>query len=409
MDIVPTSELQIDIFVTNVKPVPPPKRAPAPTRISFVPPPKPTEKNVELEPPHPVFVQEASPRSSISSEDSGEDTDVDLSYYTGGYEEEGELGHEEHILDLTNFEGDNDTALPGEAQFNLSVKQEGRARRRNTRRMTMAVMAKHELIYKATELQYDSPGQSSSQLVRASLPPINTDASSSPRRPNLDINITDVPLSPRGPLTPITATPMTATPNSAHPLIDPFRDTGMSSPRHSRNLSALGYGAGASTPASRRVSQALSEQSVDTPITPASRFGSRSRLSVWTDTDSFAALVPSGDVEAVREQLRLDLDDTEVDDVGIVAERARPGKPKLDRILADEVERAKGAVAVACEYPRCVMCAAAGDLLTRVLGCGPTSLDAMIRKVIAAQINPGRIRRGDMRGSITLFSEEFSY
>lgn len=407
MDIVPTSELQIDIFVTNVKPVPPPKRAPAPTRISFVPPPKPTEKNAELEPPHPVFIQEASTRSSISSEDSGEDTDVDLSYYTGGYEEEGELGHEEHILDLTNFEGDNDTALPGEAQFNLSVKQEGRARRRNTRRMTMAVMAKHELIYKATELQFDSPGQSSTQLVRASLPPINTDAGSSSRRPNLDINVTDIPLSTRGPLTPIAATPLTATPNSAHPLIDPFRDMGMSSPRHSGNLSALGYGA--STPASRPVSQALSEQSAETPITPASRFGSRSRLSVWTDTDSFAALVPGGDVETVREQLRLDLDDKEVEDVGMVAERARPGKPKLDRILADEVERAKGAVAVACEYPHCAVCAAAGVLLTPVLGCGPTSLDAMIRKVIAAQINPGRIRRGDMRGSITLFSEEFSY
>lgn len=33
----------------------------------------------------------------------------------------------------------------------------------------------------------------------------------------------------------------------------------------------------------------------------------------------------------------------------------------------------------------------------------------MVRKVIAAQIDPGRIRRGDMRGSITLVSEEFEY
>ena len=71
---------------------------------------------------------------------------------------------------------------------------------------------------------------------------------------------------------------------------------------------------------------------------------------MWTDTDSFAALVPGGDVESVREQLRLDLDDQEVEDVGVVAEHARPGKPRLERILADEVERAKGAVAVACEY-----------------------------------------------------------
>ena len=33
----------------------------------------------------------------------------------------------------------------------------------------------------------------------------------------------------------------------------------------------------------------------------------------------------------------------------------------------------------------------------------------MMRKIVAAQIDPGRIKRGDMRGSIALFSEEFSY
>jgi hypothetical protein len=35
-----------------------------------------------------------------------------------------------------------------------------------------------------------------------------------------------------------------------------------------------------------------------------------------------------------------------------VAELARPGKPKLNRILADEVERAGGEVIVACELSR---------------------------------------------------------
>ena len=85
-----------------------------------------------------------------------------------------------------------------------------------------------------------------------------------------------------------------------------------------------------------------------TPATPASM---QSRLSVWTDTDSFAALVPNGDVERAREQLRLTLDAQEVEDVGVVAEHARPGRPKLERVLAEEVERAKGALAVACESP----------------------------------------------------------
>ena len=91
----------------------------------------------------------------------------------------------------------------------------------------------------------------------------------------------------------------------------------------------------------------LSERTDLLPTPATAR--STSRLSQWTDTDSFAELVPQGEVENVREQLRLNLDEQEAEDVGIVAEHARPGKPKLERILADEVERAKGALAVACE------------------------------------------------------------
>ncbi|KAH9901014.1 hypothetical protein C8Q73DRAFT_786424 [Cubamyces lactineus] len=385
MDLIPAPELQVDIFVTNVKPAPTAGPPQARSRITFAPLPK--GKQADFERPNPGFAQEARPRSSASSassEESGEDSDVDLSYYTGGYvQDEGELGHEEHVLDLTNFEGDDDTELPGEAQFNLSVRQEGRKRRRNTRRISMAVLAKQELIYRASEAQLDGPGASSAQLVnkRASLPPLDTDSSGS-RRQSVDISAVrpSAVASPTSPYSP---------PPSAFPLIDPAarRTSGSSSPRHSYNLSVVPPGAmppAMGPAASKRVSQALSERStIETPITP------RSRLSVWTDTDSFAALVPGGDVESVREQLRLDLDDQEVEDVGVVAEHARPGKPRLERILADEVERAKGAVAVAC--------------------CGPTSLDAMMRKIIAAQIDPGRIKRGDMRGSIALFSEEFSY
>ena len=33
----------------------------------------------------------------------------------------------------------------------------------------------------------------------------------------------------------------------------------------------------------------------------------------------------------------------------------------------------------------------------------------MMRKVVAAQIDPERVRRGDMRGLISIFAEEFSY
>ncbi|RPD66223.1 hypothetical protein L226DRAFT_566683 [Lentinus tigrinus ALCF2SS1-7] len=399
MDLLPGPELQIDIFVTNVKPVAGVK-PPQPSRISFAPPP--FKDKDGLEPPRPGFAVNSRPvsRASLDSEDSGDDSDVDLSYYTGYVQEDGGLGHEEDILDLTNFEGDDDSTMPGEAQFNLSVKQEGRSRRAISRRMSTALFAKQELLHRASQLDFDGTN-STVQLVnkRASLPPIETNAPPSIRPPSVDgpssqrpsVDIASVRPgdsrrgSVQGPQTPWTPSPLT--PNSAAPLISP--DSSSSDLRrelpalHTRNIS--------NAPANltpKRFS-ALSERSLmQTPITPASQ-RSMSRLSQWTDTDSFAALVPRGDVETVREQLRLVLCEKEVEDVGIMAEHARPGKPKLERILADEVERAKGALAVAC--------------------CGPTSLDAMIRKVVAAQIDPQRIKRGDMRGSIALFSEEFSY
>lgn len=41
----------------------------------------------------------------------------------------------------------------------------------------------------------------------------------------------------------------------------------------------------------------------------------------------------------------------------------------------------------------------------RVVGCGPTSLNVLTRKVVVSLISPERIARGDRRGQITLISE----
>jgi len=88
-------------------------------------------------------------------------------------------------------------------------------------------------------------------------------------------------------------------------------------------------------------------------------------------------------------EVRLEPDEHEIHAINVVAEHARPGKPKLNAILAEEVEDSQGSVIVAC--------------------CGPTSLNAVIRKAISQQIDPARIRRGDMRGTIALVSEEFHF
>ncbi|KAI0748209.1 ferric reductase like transmembrane component-domain-containing protein [Daedaleopsis nitida] len=402
MDILPFPDLQIDIFVTNVQPVAGPNRSSVPAGISFAALPR-AAKDEPLEPPRPEFALNSKrlSQSSFSSEESGDDSDLDLSYYTGMIQDEGELGHEAHILDLTNFEGDDDTALPGETQFHLSIKKEGRLRRAVSRRVSTAMYAKQELLHHASQTDYESPAHSSVQLVlkrRSIPPPIATNLSTPPRsnadlppaqRPSVDI--ATARSSEDASRASIDAARVTFqghssqpsdqsdgpsyTPlDSAVPLMS--ANSRALTPLHTHNLSA--------SLNNKRLSQLSSRTHSPMPVTPAS-----SRLSMWTDTDSFAALVPGGDVVTMREQLRLTLDAQEVEDVGMVAEHARPGKPKLDRIVADEVERSKGAVAVAC--------------------CGPTSLDAVMRKIVAAQIDPQRIRRGDMRGSIALFSEEFSY
>ena len=46
-----------------------------------------------------------------------------------------------------------------------------------------------------------------------------------------------------------------------------------------------------------------------------------------------------------------EIDEGEMEDLHVISisEVARPGKPRLDRILADEVERSRGAIAVACK------------------------------------------------------------
>jgi hypothetical protein len=107
------------------------------------------------------------------------------------------------------------------------------------------------------------------------------------------------------------------------------------------------------------------------------------------------------------DQLRLEVKEQEMRDVAVVSEQARPGKPKIHRILQDEVQRARGSVVVACMLvfliENFLVCS------SQTAGCGPTSLNAMIRKSIAAQIDPARIRRGDRRGYIDIVSEEFEY
>jgi hypothetical protein len=65
--------------------------------------------------------------------------------------------------------------------------------------------------------------------------------------------------------------------------------------------------------------------------------------------------------EAVEEP-QLEVGEQEMRDISIMAEFARPGRPKVDLILRDEVGKTGGRVVVACE---CSILASFADLLIR--------------------------------------------
>lgn len=313
MSMVPAPGLQIDIFVTNFTPV----RAPG-LKVDHSYPPTPTtamyDKEVQdLPPSSPGFVRgeahtlDESPKSLDDHEDSAEDY-IDLSYYTGedhrrdgSSHEQGrfELDHEDHILDLTNFDGDNDEAFYGEEALNRSVKEEGTSRRAKTRRVTRATQASQQRLRErkaaagARHHAHHGPHPTRVQnLSHESF--LSTDRLPSPTTSRIEHRLTitegDIPTS----------------------------ETPWRTPPTSPDGSIFGR--------------------------PESQF-SGYRL----DTASVQHMLPRTGVGAAGQEVMLEVDEQSMHDINIVSEHARPGRPKFDRMIADEVENSKGSTIVACE------------------------------------------------------------
>lgn len=315
MTMMPAPSLDVDIFVTN------------PTTLLHKE--VPTFGDIEL----PNIVFEAASegghhpdetgrkrRDSVGSVDSDyhQDDYIDPNPDIATYGDEGsmESGNtvlcEIYTLYLTNFEGDQDIRLPGEAALNKSIRKSGKMRRAKSR------MAKKE---GNDELVKPMPSTSKGVITQFQVS------------------------SPGGRLSPTWRT--------ENQTIESLKDTAYhplsSRPRSPRHL-----------------------------LDPRSQQPSPSPSNVF-----------DGDSEAPPGALQILVDSREMHDISVVSEHARLGKPKLDRILADEVQMARGLVIVAT--------------------CGPASLNAMVRKEIAKQIDPAKLRRGDMSGFIDLVSEEFDF
>ncbi|KII88473.1 hypothetical protein PLICRDRAFT_41633 [Plicaturopsis crispa FD-325 SS-3] len=379
MALIPPPGLEINIFVTNFKPLkPPPRRgrSPPPVRLSDI------VQDDHLAPPQPGFASSSRRHSRSSSIDSMESRDdsagdvdslVDLSYYTGHYgedEEAGDLGaaRQNSLLDLTNFDGDDDTSLPGEDALNLTVRKAGKLRRAKTKRAERA--AKHGADAHTALLQNHGGGPSRGNGPQhiSGKPLVDAPSPLSSRHHRQQSSVVEVDLG--NPLTPATPSAQDKPWHMQYPPRSPLSP--METPR-----SPL--------------------EGLQSPISPfasadpsADGFRSPSVLShAKSDASSIRELIPQVGTGAHGERVQLDLDERELRDIHIVAEHARPGRPRLEKILYDEVQASRGETVVTC--------------------CGPTSLNALVRKAISAQIDPARLRRGDPRGSIALVSEEFEY
>lgn len=379
---VPSPNLQIDIFVTNFKPL----LQTAPSQPSTFPYGK---GQNDMAPPNPGFAQHDHhpQRDSQLSLDAGDPFDpyVDLGYYTGEPEEldyshdesresaDPYADHETHMLDLTNFDGDVDAALPGEEAINRTVKKQGKLRREKTRKATMEA-AKEKLQEKRadpddTQVQIHLPDAQIRSPGHTRMPSGETYMSTDRLLSDASLVLAgdsglEQQLSPKAEV---------AHGHLAVPHIEaPRRSPRTRSPSRTRGPSRT------QTPS---VSPRASRQDLSEGY-----FNDRdSRI----DTASIREMLTPVMTGAAGKELRLEIEEQEMQDVSVVSEHARPGKPKLDLIVADEVESSEGSTIVAC--------------------CGPTSLNAMVRKIIAAKIDPTRIRQGDMRGAISLISEEFKY
>ncbi|GJE90804.1 NADPH oxidase family protein [Phanerochaete sordida] len=371
MMMVPPHELQIDIFVTNAKPM---MRALSTKRVP----------GAGLAPPAPRFVLEdaasekrahspAPDASDTDDDDADADSMLDLSYYESDV---ADVARAEHALDLTNFEDDDDSALPGEAALSAALRDEGR-HRRSVWRQSMAPGAGARGSFYSTVGAAD-PRASFYSTMGAADPRASFYSTAGAPGVRSSVRLLEEPRAFAAQVH--TPSPLsvasTSTPTSAHPLLG-----GSSNNNSTDSPQAFSF---PPPPAeARRVSFAGTRAESPRPLSVLSQ---ASGVSGVSDAHSLAALVSAS---AAAERIRLDLDAEDVADIGVVAERARGGRPNFDKILADEVAAAGGALAVGC--------------------CGPTSLNAVVRKSVAAQIDPGRIRAGDLRGQISLVAEDFGY
>lgn len=355
MEMVPSSALQVDIFVTNPTEIKNNRHSLLSDTIHG--------GRDEFAPPTARFMgrqrsgSNSSADSITSAQYSAANSMIDLSYLQSAGESGtfgrdrylgGELGHEGHILDYTNFDGEVDTRAPGEANISKNLQKEGKIRRARSRRVTVAQTAKAELESRSKQGAYTPM----SPTTTVTQPMLDTHGERDPFKSNMPSREGGLP---QGAYSPITRRLSQPPPSSFDPRY------AVSAADQYRSNDAYPW---LTDPASQNRWSPPSNQQAYRPPSPVSKSTDDFHLSVG---DLHRGITPSpapgGDSihqlmndrpesrqsDTGEHEPRLEISEQELEDISFVSEMARPGKPKIERVLADEVGRSRGAVAVACE------------------------------------------------------------
>jgi hypothetical protein len=209
------------------------------------------------------------------------------------------------VLDDTHFNGDLDEdVIPAEESFNMRLRQEGALRRRMTRKMTMGQHQDQESLWVDLGQQIGSP-----TLI---LTPGPGEFASPP-----------------------TASHSKTLPPDTHETFAK-EDRQSSVPPH---LGKRDH----TDPRVKRLERA-------SMASMSSMNSTNSIRDKIMDVATVQAMLPKTGKGARGEEVALQFTDEEVEDMLIMTEFAWPGRPMLDKLLKEEVERAKGPLVVACEY-----------------------------------------------------------
>lgn len=354
--------LQIDIYVTNGEKSQPvrPRRQPS----SVQPSPRPsgsfgfsTEKftdNDILAPPQPAYHEIDRKHSSESlSSTSDSATSAPQRGFYEGVDPETHVEYND-VVGLTNFDGESDVEDEAENQLSRQLQQEGRIRRARSRRQ------RKRLIYKGNN---------------ESVPSMPT----SPLPPDCDIF---EQLQPDR--------------SATEPDVEegnPFRGTGVSLSRPTSIYSAdsveryepFGRGVYGNPGPMRSPTSSMVWEDDDVRNTIMSLSSRTQSMVLLEDTHDGKGHSCAGCGRAGSDNLWIDEADYAA--ALILSESARTGRPKLASIVEDELRNASGAMIVGT--------------------CGPAALGTALRGLVSNAIDPSKIRKGDSRGHVTMYTEDF--